>query len=55
LNPLVPLFEGLRWSLLREGQVRGLEVAYALFVSAFTLVLGLLLFRRAEQEFADVM
>jgi len=55
LNPLVPLFEGLRWSLLREGHFRGLEVAYSLFVSAFTLVFGLFLFRRAEREFADVM
>ena len=55
LNPLVPLFEGLRWSLLREGHFRGLEVAYSLFVSALTLVFGLLLFRRAEREFADVM
>lgn len=54
LNPLV-LFEGLRWSLLREGHFRGLEVAYSLFVATFTLVFGLLLFRRAEREFADVM
>ena len=55
LNPLVPLFEGLRRSLLREGHFRELEVAYSLFVSAFTLVFGLFLFRRAEREFADVM
>ena len=55
LNPLVSLFEGLRWSLLREGHFRGLEVAYSLFVAVFTLAVGLLLFRRAEREFADVM
>jgi lipopolysaccharide transport system permease protein len=55
LNPLVPLFEGLRWSLLREGHFSGLEVAYSIFVSAFTQEVGLLLFRRAEREFADVM
>ena len=55
LNPLVPLFEGLRWSLLREGHFRGLKVDYSLFVATFTLVFGLLLFRRAEREFADVM
>jgi lipopolysaccharide transport system permease protein len=55
LNPLVPLFEGSRWSLLREGHFRGLEVAYSLFVATFTLVFGLLLFRRAEREFADTM
>jgi lipopolysaccharide transport system permease protein len=55
LNPLVPLFEGLRWSLLREGHFRGSEVAYSIFVATFTLMFGLLLFRRAEREFADVM
>lgn len=55
INPLSPLFEGLRWSLLREGHFRGSEVAYALLVSALVLVLGLALFRHAEREFADVI
>jgi lipopolysaccharide transport system permease protein len=55
LNPLAPLFEGLRWSLLGEGVVRLSAVLYLLFVALLVLVLGLLLFRRAEREFADVI
>lgn len=55
LNPLAPLFEGLRWSLLREGDLRGLQVAYSLLVSALTLMVGLIVFRHAEREFADLI
>jgi lipopolysaccharide transport system permease protein len=55
LNPLAPLFEGLRWSLLREGDLRGLQVAYSLLVSGLTLVLGLMVFHHAEREFADLI
>jgi lipopolysaccharide transport system permease protein len=55
VNPLAPLLEGLRWSLLREGHFQELEVVYSLLVSASVLVLGVMLFRRAEREFADVI
>jgi len=55
LNPLAPLFEGLRWSLLREGDLRGLQVVYALLVSGLTLLLGLMVFHHAEREFADLI
>jgi lipopolysaccharide transport system permease protein len=55
LNPLAPLFEGLRWSLLREGDLRGLQVAYSLLVSGLTLMLGLMVFHLAEREFADLI
>jgi lipopolysaccharide transport system permease protein len=55
LNPLAPLFEGLRWSLLGEGDVRFSAVIYLLCASLLVLGLGLLLFMRAEREFADVI
>ncbi|HTD16833.1 MAG TPA: ABC transporter permease [Chthoniobacterales bacterium] len=55
LNPLAPLFEGLRWSLLREGDLRGLQVVYALLVCGLTLLLGLMVFHHAEREFADLI
>ena len=55
LNPLVPLFEGLRWSLLGEGHVRPSALAYLIFASLLVLGLGILLFRRVEREFADVI
>jgi ABC-type polysaccharide/polyol phosphate export permease len=55
LNPLAPLFEGLRWSLLSEGDVRLSAVLYLFFASFMVLGLGLLLFRRTEREFADLI
>lgn len=55
LNPLAPLFEGLRWSLLGEGDVRLYTVLYLLCASLLVLGLGVLLFMRAEREFADVI
>jgi lipopolysaccharide transport system permease protein len=55
INPLAPLFEGLRWSLLGEGDVCLSAAFYVLCTSLLTLALGLLLFRRAEREFADVI
>ena len=55
LNPLVSLFEGLRWSLLGEGDVSLSAVLYILFTSLLVPGLGLLLFKRAEREFADLI
>jgi lipopolysaccharide transport system permease protein len=55
LNPLVPLFEGLRWSLLGEGHVPLSALAYLIFALFLVLGLGLLLFKRMEREFADVI
>ena len=55
LNPLAPLFEGLRWSLLGEGDIRLPAVVYLLCASLLFLGLGLLVFKRTEREFADVI
>ncbi len=55
LNPLVPIFEGLRWSLLAEGDFRFWSLVYVLIVSALVLACGLMLFKRVEREFADVI
>ena len=55
INPLAPLFEGLRWSLLGEGDFRFSSLVYVLIVSALVFGCGLMLFKRAEREFADVI
>ena len=55
LNPLSSVFEGLRWSLVREGQPDFNRALYCLFVSLLILPLGLVFFRSAEKEFADVI
>jgi lipopolysaccharide transport system permease protein len=55
MNPLVPIFEGLRWSLLAEGDIGVLNVGYAVAISVLVFGLGLALFKRAEREFADLI
>ena len=55
LNPLAPLFEGLRWSLLTEGQFHLWQTLYALLFSLVVLALGLVFFRNAEREFSAVI
>jgi lipopolysaccharide transport system permease protein len=55
LNPLAPLFEGVRWSLLGEGELRLSSLVYISIVSVSILGVGLMLFKRMEREFADVI
>ena len=55
LNPLAQLFEGLRWSLLGEGYMNPVTFLYAALVAGIVFWLGILIFRRAEREFADVI
>jgi lipopolysaccharide transport system permease protein len=55
LNPLAPLFEGLRWSLLKEGHINLATFLYPALVALVVFWFGLLLFNRWEREFADMI
>jgi lipopolysaccharide transport system permease protein len=55
LNPLAPLFEGLRWGLLGEGYMNPGTLPYPALVALMVFWLGLLIFHRAEREFADLI
>ncbi len=55
LNPMAPLLEGLRASLLGTPMPPADVVAYAVAVAAGALVAGSLVFRRLERRFADVI
>jgi lipopolysaccharide transport system permease protein len=55
MNPLAPLFEALRWSLLQEGNLHPFELLYASFGALAVLGIGILLFRHAERQFADLI
>jgi lipopolysaccharide transport system permease protein len=55
LNPLASLFEGSRWSLLKEGSLSPAGIVYSLCVSVAVLLAGSVLFKRAERESADVI
>jgi lipopolysaccharide transport system permease protein len=55
LNPLAPLLEGLRASLLGTPMPPANSIAWAAAVSLGALVLGAFVFRRLERRFADVI
>jgi len=55
LNPLAPLVDGLRVTLLSHGSIGRLSSGYACVVSVAVFVVGLLVFRRMERQFADVI
>ena len=55
INPLTPLMEGMRWSLLGMEPPSWGAVAYAAGFSAAALILGAYTFRNMERRFADVI
>jgi lipopolysaccharide transport system permease protein len=55
LNPLAPLLEAFRWTLLGTGELDARHLAYAAFVACALLTAGAFAFRRMERTFADVI
>ena len=55
LNPLVAAIEGLRWSLLGTDAPSAGSVAWSVAVAAVSVATGILVFRRMERGFADVI
>ncbi len=55
LNPLAPLIEGFRAALLGGGSVGIPSALYAAAVAIIIFLLGLVVFRRMERQFADVI
>lgn len=55
LNPLASLTEFFRWTLLGEGTLNPLWMAYSIAIAVVTFIAGAFAFRRAERGFADVI
>ncbi len=55
LNPLVAAIEGLRWSLLGTEPPSGGAVAWSVAAAALAMITGVMVFRRMERGFADVI
>jgi lipopolysaccharide transport system permease protein len=55
LNPVAPLLEAVRWSILAQGPLPYGHLAYAALLALATLWAGALFFRHAERGFADVI
>jgi lipopolysaccharide transport system permease protein len=56
LNPMAGVIEAFRWALLRgTNELFVVGLAVSAFVSLLLLVLGIVVFRRAEESFADLV
>lgn len=55
LNPLVPILETFRWSVLGVGAPAWGGLLYAVGVAGAALLAGALVFQRMERKFADVI
>jgi lipopolysaccharide transport system permease protein len=55
LNPLVAVIEGLRWSMLGTDAPSAGSVAWSALVAALAVAAGVVVFRRMERGFADVI
>ena len=55
LNPVVPIIEGFRFSLMGQGQVEIWQWLSSLSITILLLIAGLIEFGRAEKTFADTI
>jgi lipopolysaccharide transport system permease protein len=55
LNPIAGLMDAIRWSILGTGQFTWWTVAYSAAFGVIVLIVGAIMFRRMEREFADVI
>jgi len=55
LNPLCSLIEAIRWSLLGEGDLSLPALAYSIAVAAAVFWMGVMVFKKQERSFADVI
>jgi lipopolysaccharide transport system permease protein len=55
LNPMVGIIEAFRWSVLGTGSPNVTSILVSLVVSMVILAIALVMFRRAERSFADVI
>jgi len=55
LNPIAGLMDAIRWSIFGTVQSNWWTVGYSASFGVIVLIVGAILFRRMEQEFADVI
>ena len=55
VNPVAPYIEGLRWALYGGSSGDAAWIVYAVVVSAVTLLIGTVVFRRMDAELAVVL
>lgn len=54
-NPITPIIETFRYALFSQGTIDVTYIAYATFFSIGILILGIVIFNRAEKSFIDTV
>lgn len=54
-NPMAPVIEGIRFGFFGEGLFSWTYLAFSLGITAFILILGILIFNRVEKKFVDTV
>ena len=55
LNPVTPVMEAIKYSLLGQGQFSWLWLGYSVVCTAVLLVFGLMLFNKVQKSFMDTV
>lgn len=55
LNPMSGIIEGFRWAVVPSSEVRPGAILISFLTSAVVFLVGFLVFRRTEREFADIV
>ena len=55
LNPVTPLMEAIKYSLLGQGQFSWLWLGYSVLFTAILLLIGLILFNKVQKSFMDTV
>ncbi len=55
LNPVTPIIEAIKYSLLGVGQFSWLWLGYSVLMTAILLIIGLMLFNKVQKSFMDTV
>lgn len=55
LNPMAPIIEGLRFSLLGKGDFSATSLLYTVCFTSIVLILGTVIFNKVEKSFVDTV
>ncbi len=55
LNPVTPIVEAIRYSLLGQGQFSWLWLGYSVLMTIVLLMIGLVLFNKVQKSFMDTV
>ena len=55
LNPVTPVMEAIKYSLLGQGQFSWLWLAYSAGFTLLLLIFGLMMFNKVQKSFMDTV